>query len=89
MHEAGRAMDIDLSSMGIPLGQFWEMAKAHGFFPIIDQPIEVWGLHGSERLHADGRRELEQAPPATQRRLDELREYLRHSNLGGEFEDKP
>ena len=60
-----------------------------GYPPIIDQPIEVWGLHGSERLHADGRRELEEAPPATQRRLDELREYLRHNNLGGEFEDKP
>jgi trehalose-phosphatase len=60
-----------------------------GYPPIIDQPIEVWGLHGSERLHADGRRELEEAPHATQRRLDELREYLRHNNLGGEFEDKP
>jgi trehalose-phosphatase len=59
-----------------------------GYPPIIDEPIEVWGLHGSERLHADGRRELEEAPPATQRRLDELREYLRHNNLGGEFEDK-
>jgi trehalose 6-phosphate phosphatase len=60
-----------------------------GYPPIIEQPIEVWGLHGSERLHADGRRELEEAPPPTQRRLDELREYLRHNNLGGEFEDKP
>lgn len=60
-----------------------------GYPPVIDQPIEVWGLHGSERVYADGRRELEEAPPATQRRLDELREYLRHNNLGGEFEDKP
>jgi trehalose-phosphatase len=57
--------------------------------PVIDQPIEVWGLHGSERIYPDGRRELEQAPSPTQRRLDELREYLRHNNLGGEFEDKP
>jgi trehalose 6-phosphate phosphatase len=57
--------------------------------PIIDQPIEVWGLHGAERVHSDGRRELEEAPAPTQRRLDELREYLRHNNLGGEFEDKP
>jgi trehalose 6-phosphate synthase/trehalose 6-phosphate phosphatase len=57
--------------------------------PIVDQPIEVWGLHGSERVHSDGRRELEEAPAATQRRLDELRDYLRHNNLGGEFEDKP
>ena len=57
--------------------------------PVVDQPVEVWGLHGAERIHADGRRELEEAPPSTQRKLDELREFLRHSNLGGEFEDKP
>lgn len=56
---------------------------------VIEESIEVWGLHGAERLFIDGRRELEQAPPATQRKLDELREYLRHNNLGGEFEDKP
>jgi len=57
--------------------------------PVVDQPVEVWGLHGSERIYADGRRELEEAPAPTQRKLDELREYLRHNNLGGEFEDKP
>ena len=57
--------------------------------PIIEQPVEVWGLHGAERIYADGRRELEEAPAPTQRKLDELREYLRHNNLGGEFEDKP
>ena len=57
--------------------------------PVVDQPVEIWGLHGAERVHADGHRELEEAPPATQRRLDELREYLRHNNLGGQFEDKP
>jgi hypothetical protein len=46
MHEGGRAMDIDLSSMGVPLGRFWEIAKAHGFLPIIDKPessrSEAW-----------------------------------------------
>jgi trehalose 6-phosphate phosphatase len=57
--------------------------------PILDSPVETWGLHGAERLHPDGRRELEEAPPDTQRRLDELREHLRHNNLGGQFEDKP
>lgn len=55
MHEAGRAMDIDLSSTGVPLVQFWDTAKAHGFSPIIDQPVagrsESWhfdcrGSHG-------------------------------------------
>lgn len=57
--------------------------------PILEHPIEIWGLHGAERLHTDGKRELEQAPPETQKKLDELRDYLRHNNLGGEFEDKP
>jgi trehalose 6-phosphate phosphatase len=57
--------------------------------PVIDPMLEVWGLHGAERLHPDGRRELEEAPPETQRRLNELREHLRHNNLGGQFEDKP
>jgi trehalose 6-phosphate synthase/trehalose 6-phosphate phosphatase len=60
-----------------------------GYPPVIDPMLEVWGLHGSERLYPDGRRELEEAPPDTQRRLNELREHLRHNNLGGQFEDKP
>jgi trehalose 6-phosphate synthase/trehalose 6-phosphate phosphatase len=54
----------------------------------LDPPLEVWGLHGAERLYSDGRRELEQAPPATQVRLEELRELLRRDSLGGLFEDK-
>lgn len=57
--------------------------------PVVDPMLEVWGLHGAERLHPDGRRELEQAPVETQRKLDDLREHLRHNNLGGQFEDKP
>jgi trehalose 6-phosphate phosphatase len=60
-----------------------------GYPPVIDPMLEVWGLHGAERLYPDGRRELEEAPPETQRRLNELREHLRHNNLGGQFEDKP
>ncbi len=60
-----------------------------GYPPVIDPMLEVWGLHGAERLYPDGRRELEEAPPETQRRLNELREYLRHNNLGGQFENKP
>lgn len=55
----------------------------------LDAPVEVWGLHGAERLHADGRRELEPAPPDALAKLDELREKLRHDALGGLFEDKP
>src|SRR5260370_27122782 len=51
LHEAGRAMDIDLSSIGVPLPQFWEIAKAHGFTPIIDAPDP----HRSESWHFDCR----------------------------------
>jgi trehalose 6-phosphate phosphatase len=51
--------------------------------------LEVWGLHGAERLYPDGRRELEAAAPATRHKLGELRELLRRDSLGGLFEDKP
>ncbi len=54
----------------------------------LDPPLEVWGLHGAERLHPDGRRELDLAPPATQARLEALKEHLRRDALGGLFEDK-
>jgi len=54
----------------------------------LDPPLEVWGLHGAERLYPDGRRELERAPPATQAKLEELKEQLRRDALGGLFEDK-
>jgi trehalose-phosphatase len=54
----------------------------------LDPPVEVWGLHGAERLFPDGRRELEEAPEETSARLDELRERLRQDSLGGLFEDK-
>lgn len=54
----------------------------------LDPPLEVWGLHGAERLYSDGRRELEQASVATQAKLEELRELLKQDALGGLFEDK-
>jgi len=54
----------------------------------LDPPLEVWGLHGAERLFPDGTRELEEAPAGTQAKLEEFREFLRHDNLGGVFEDK-
>ena len=53
------------------------------------EPVEVWGLHGAERLYADGRREIEPAPPEALAKLDELREQLKHDAFGGLFEDKP
>ncbi|MFZ1083997.1 MAG: trehalose-phosphatase [Terracidiphilus sp.] len=54
----------------------------------LDQQLEVWGLHGAERLYPDGRRELEQAPAAVQAKLEELRALLQRDPLGGLFEDK-
>lgn len=54
----------------------------------LETPLEVWGLHGAERLYPDGRRELEQAPEATEAKLEELKESLRRDSLGGLFEDK-
>jgi trehalose-phosphatase len=54
----------------------------------LDPPLEVWGLHGAERLYPDGRCELELPPPATQAKLEELRQFLRQDSLGGLFEDK-
>ncbi|HEV2323427.1 MAG TPA: trehalose-phosphatase [Terracidiphilus sp.] len=50
---------------------------------------EIWGLHGAERLHANGSREMEQIPSETRSRLDELRRQLKRDNFGGLFEDKP
>ena len=55
----------------------------------LDQPIEVWGLHGAERIYLDGRHEMEAAGPKAQQKLDQLRELLRRDSLGGLFEDKP
>ena len=60
-----------------------------GYPPVVKQPVEVWGLHGAERLYVDGRQEVEHPSPEARRTLEKLREYLRHNNLGGEFEDKP
>lgn len=54
----------------------------------LDTPVEVWGLHGAERLYPDGRRELEEASPLALKKLDELRDRLRDDAFGGLFEDK-
>lgn len=64
---------------------------AHEVAPLLalDPPLEVWGLHGAERLYPDGRRELEDAPAATRAKLDALRRQLKQDALGGLYEDKP
>ena len=54
----------------------------------IERAPEVWGLHGSERMHRDGRRELEQVPAAACTRLKAACEQLRRDSFGGLFEEK-
>ncbi len=63
---------------------------AHEIAPMLalDLPVEVWGLHGAERLHVHGRRDLEQAPAASRAKLDALRARLKRDALGGLYEDK-
>lgn len=51
-------------------------------------PIEVWGLHGAERIHPDGRRELERPSSSALRKLDQLRAQLGCDSFGGLVEDK-
>ena len=55
----------------------------------LPEPVEVWGLHGAERLFPDGTREVQEAPAEARDKLDELREQLRRDAFGGLFEDKP
>jgi trehalose-phosphatase len=55
----------------------------------LPEPVEVWGLHGAERLFVTGKREMQEAPPEARDKLDELREQLRRDAFGGLFEDKP
>jgi trehalose-phosphatase len=54
----------------------------------LDPPLEVWGLHGAERLLPDGRRELEQTSGTAWSALETLRQKLRIDSLGGLFENK-
>lgn len=46
LHEAGRACDIDLAAIGMPLPRFWTLAAARGFTPIVATPdsrlAEAW-----------------------------------------------
>ena len=59
--------------------------------PLLDvEPVpEVWGLHGAERLHPDGRRELEKIPVEAIAALNALRACLRRDTPGGLIEVKP
>lgn len=50
-HEAGRAFDLDLRSIKIPLAEFWKIAAKYGVFPIIKQA----NVNASEAWHFDCR----------------------------------
>lgn len=59
LHEAGRALDLDLSALKMPLAEFWTIAHAAGLSPIIDEPksnkSEAWhfSCRGSHQLVYD------------------------------------
>lgn len=59
MHEAGRAFDVDLKSLEMPLEAFWQIAKKRGTVPIIAEPdpkaSEAWHFEcrGSHQLVYD------------------------------------
>jgi hypothetical protein len=50
-HEAGRAFDLDLKFIKIPLGDFWKIAAKYGVLPIVSQPK----ANQSEAWHFDCR----------------------------------
>lgn len=64
-HEAGRAFDLDLSAIKIPLADFWKIAAKYGVVPIVATPktnqSEAWHFdcRGSHQIvyqyYADGK----------------------------------
>lgn len=55
----------------------------------LNPALEVWGLHGAERLYPDGGKEFEQTSPVARAHLDQLRGQLRRDAFGGLYEEKP
>lgn len=55
---------------------------------VLPTPLEVWGLHGAERLYPSGRRVLDGAKGESRRKLNALRARLKKDALGGLYEDK-
>jgi trehalose-phosphatase len=57
----------------------------------VEPAPEVWGLHGAERLYADGRREFEELSPEVRGKLDALAAQLQRESesTGGLIEIKP
>ena len=55
----------------------------------LEPPLEIWGLHGVERVRPDGRRELERIAPETLEELERLGARLENESLDGLLERKP
>lgn len=59
MHESGRAFDVDLKGLNMPLANFWQIAKRIGVVPIIAEPnqkaSEAWHFEcrGSHQIVYD------------------------------------
>ncbi len=53
------------------------------------RPVEVWGLHGFERLRTGGRRELGELSQPVRGKLDEIVAALRRDSFGALLEEKP
>ena len=51
-------------------------------------PVEVWGLHGRERLHADGRRESWPVSARARAGLTQAAAWARASDLADRIEEK-
>ena len=63
-------------------------AREIGPLLAMDPPLEVWGLHGAERLFPNGRSELQLAPEKARDKLNMLRALLKRDSFGGLFENK-
>jgi trehalose-phosphatase len=55
----------------------------------VEPAPEVWGLHGAERLHSDGRYELQPLSPPVRSELEALSAQLKRDATGGLIEEKP
>jgi trehalose 6-phosphate phosphatase len=55
----------------------------------LETPLEIWGLHGAERIAPDGHRQMDPASPAALARLEQIRAELARASFGGLIEDKP
>jgi hypothetical protein len=92
MHEAGRAFDLDLRALKMPLERFWGVAEKHGVTPIIRSPdpsaSEAWhfdcrGSHGRVHAYYASGRATNMAPYQAMAASAILSAGLRHDRFAG------